>query len=72
MANRKVEIGEEVTIRHGTHKGKRGRVVQHERSVTKYRTGWSGPIPSKAQLTYVVEIENVGPRRVPGSYLDLR
>ena len=71
MAARMVNIGEKVRIRHGNHKGKFGKVVKHERSVSQYKIAWGGTIPSRTRLTYVVEIENVGPRRVPGSYLDL-
>ncbi len=71
MAFRRVEIGEEVTIRWGIHKGKRGKVVKHERHVTEYRYRYMSRIPSKTLLTYVVEIEGVGTRRLPGSYLDL-
>ena len=71
MAARRVEVGEKVRLRYGNHKGKLGKVIAHERRVIKYATRYTSRIPSKTLLTYVVEIENVGPRRVPGSYLDL-
>ena len=72
MAHRRVEVGETIRIRHGNHKGKHGVVAAHERHAdSAQRTDWRGRILTKTQLTYIVEIEGVGPRRVPGSYLDL-
>ncbi len=70
MAARMVNIGEKVRIRHGNHKGKFGKVTAHERR-TGNRRDWRGRIYPLTLLTYVVEIENVGPRRLPGSYLDV-
>ena len=68
MAHRKVEVGEMVRLRHGLHKGKLGKVTAHERR----KTGYGRHFNTKTMLTYVVKIENAGPRRVPGSYLDLK
>lgn len=70
MAARRVEVGEKVRLRYGNHKGKLGKVIAHERRTWNKRR-WGGRIIPLTLLTYVVEIENVGPRRVPGSYLDL-
>lgn len=70
MARRRVEIGEKVTICYGNHKGKFGVVTAHERR-RKEKHLWRGAVQFVTLLTYVVEIEGVGPRRVPGSYLNL-
>ena len=67
MAQRRVEVGEAVRIRHGLHKGKLGVVKDHERREERdlYRR------VVKTHLTYLVEIEEIGVRRMCGSYLDL-
>ena len=71
MAHRRVEVGESIRIRHGNHKGKHGVVTAHERRTYQVPNALYEPVYLKTQLTYTVEIEGVGPRRVPGSYLDL-
>ena len=72
MAARRVEVGEKVRIRHGIHKGKLGKVIAHERRTKRERLSWPiGRVRIVVLLTYLVEIDGVGQRRVPGSYLDL-
>lgn len=70
MAARRVKVGEKVRLRYGNHKEKFGVVTAHERR-TNERRDWRGRTRIVTLITYVVEVENVGPRRFPGSYLDL-
>ncbi|KKN01043.1 hypothetical protein LCGC14_1131710 [marine sediment metagenome] len=71
MAARRVEVGEKIRIRHGDRKGKLGVVTAHERRKTQTRL-WNGQVEIKTHLTYCVEFdEDISPRRVPGSYLEL-
>lgn len=71
MAQRRVEIGEWVKIRHGRHKGKVGIVKAHERRRGLRYDSWDRKRNQISLLTYVVALDNVGLRRMPGSYLDL-
>ncbi len=70
MAHRRVEVGERVRLRYGRHDGKLGVVTAHERRV-KLKRLRNGQKEKVTLLTYVVELDGVGPRRVPGSYLEL-
>lgn len=71
MAQRRVEVGEKVRIRHGVRKGRLGVVVDHERHTRETWDSWRRRPDTRTVLTYEVEIEGVGIRRFPGSHLDL-
>ena len=71
MAQRRVEVGERVRIRHGVREGRLGVVKGHERRERGVWDSWHRHYWNRTILTYLVEIEGVGVRRFPGSHLAL-